>query len=104
LITIYALLWAGAVMFRVVVPDAVHKRTASRAWLADRVVVVKVMSASELIVVVPAIAESIKEVMLLFTVSPQVPESSPVTGRARPNSDVAAVAMFYLKLLLLPAA
>lgn len=91
-------------MFRVVVPDAVHKRMASRAVFAARVVVVKVTSASELIVVVPAIAESIKEVMLLFTVSPQVPESSPVTGRARPNSDVAAVAMFYLKLLLLPAA
>ena len=31
LITIYALLWAGAVMFRVTVPDAVHKRMASRA-------------------------------------------------------------------------
>ena len=55
---------------------------------------VSVTSASEVIVVVPAIAESSNEVMLLFTVSPHVPLSSPVTGRAKPNSDVAAVAMF----------
>ena len=52
-------------------------------------------------VCVPATAESSNEVMLLFTVSPHVPESSPVTGRAKPKSDVYAVAMIYLKLLFL---
>lgn len=55
-------------------------------------VVVSVVSAER--VVVPAIAESSNEVMLLFTVSPQVPDNSPVTGRARPKSDVYAVVMF----------
>jgi len=35
--------------------------------------------------------------MELLTVSPHVPDSSPVTGRAKPKSDVYAVAMFYLK-------
>jgi hypothetical protein len=30
----------------------------------------------------------------LFTVSPQVPLSSPVTGSAKPKSDVYAVVMF----------
>jgi hypothetical protein len=102
LITIYDLLWAGAVMFRVTVPDAVHKRMASLAVLAAPVVVVSVTSASELRVVVPATAESNRDVMALFTVSPQVPDNSPVTGRAKPSNDVYAVAMFYLKLQLLP--
>ena len=81
-------------MVRVAVPLAVHRRTACRDVLAARVVVVSVTSASEVIVVVPAIAVSNSAVMLLLTVSPHVPLSSPVTGRAKPNSDVAAVAMF----------
>ena len=78
-------------MLRVVVPFAVHKIIACRAWLAARVVVDSVTSPSVLSVVVPATAVSSKEVMELLTVSPQVPDSSPVTGRAKPKSDVAAV-------------
>ena len=62
-------------------------------------VVVRVTSASALIVVVPEMAESSNEVMESLTVSPHVPDSSPVTGRARPSRDVYAVAMCYLKLL-----
>ena len=81
-------------MVRVAVPPAVHKIIASRAVLADPVVVVSVTSASAVMVVVPAIAESSSEVMLLLTVSPHVPLSSPVTGRAKPRSDVYAVVMF----------
>jgi hypothetical protein len=53
--------------------------------------VVSVISASALIVVVPAIAVSSKLVMELFTTSPQVPLSSPVTGRPSPRRVVAAV-------------
>ena len=68
-----------------------HKRIACRAWLDARVVVVSVTSASVLNVVVPATAVSSKEVMELLTVSPHVPDSSPVTGRAKPSRDVAAV-------------
>ena len=98
--TTYALDCAGAVMYRVTVPPAVHKMMASRAWLAARVVVVSVTSASALSVVVPATAASSKLVMELLTVSPQVPESSPCTGRARPSSDVAAVAIIYLYVAL----
>jgi hypothetical protein len=67
---------------------------ASRAVLAAPVVVVSVTSVSVLTLVVPATAESSKDVMLLFTVSPQVPLNSPVTGRAKPKSDVYAVVMF----------
>jgi hypothetical protein len=59
--------------------------------LAARVVVVRVTSASVLSVVVPATAVSSKEVSEVLTVSPHVPDSSPVTGRARPRRDVAAV-------------
>jgi hypothetical protein len=81
-------------MFLVTVPPAVHKRIASRAVLAAPVVVVSVTSASVLRVVVPAMAESNSEVMELFTVSPHVPLSSPVTGSAKPKSDVYAVVMF----------
>jgi hypothetical protein len=80
-------------MVLVVVPPAVHKRIAGRDVLDAPVVVVRVTSASEVIVVVPAIAESSSDVMLLFTTSPHVPDSSPVTGSARPNSDVYAVVM-----------
>lgn len=79
---------------RVAVPPAVHKIIACREVLADPVVVVSVTSASEVMVVVPAIAESNSDVMLLFTVSPHVPDNSPVTGRAKPKSDVYAVVMF----------
>ena len=78
----------------VAVPPAVHRRTACREVLAAPVVVVSVTSASELIVVVPAMEVSKRAVIEVFTVSPQVPDSSPVTGKAKPNSDVYAVAMF----------
>jgi hypothetical protein len=61
---------------------------------AAPVVVVRVTSASVLTLVVPATEVSKREVMLVFTVSPQVPDSSPVTGKARPKSDVYDVAMF----------
>ena len=99
LMTMYAFDCAGAVI--VMFADAgEHKRMACLAWLAAPVVVVKVVSAVS--VCVPAIAESSSEVMLLFTVSPHVPESSPVTGSANPKSDVYAVVIVYLKLLLLP--
>jgi hypothetical protein len=40
-------------------------------------------------VVVPAIAESSKEVIELLTVSPQIPVNEPVVGRAKPRSGVA---------------
>ena len=55
----------------------------------------RVTSASALIVVVPAIAVSNKEVIELFTKSPQVLAFSLVTGRARPRSEVYEVDMFY---------
>ena len=58
--------------------------------------VVSVTSASVLKVVVPAMAESSSEVILLFTVSPHVPDNSPVTGSAKPKSDVYAVVMIKL--------
>jgi hypothetical protein len=80
-------------MFLVTVPPAVHSKMACRDVLDAPVVVVSVTSASEERVVVPAIAESSNEVMLLFTVSPHVPLNSPVTGRAKPKSDVYAVAI-----------
>ena len=86
-------------ILRVTVPPAVHRRMASREVLAAPVVVVSVTSASALIVVVPETAESNNEVMELFTVSPHVPDSSPVTGRARPKREVYAVVMCYLNLL-----
>ena len=70
-----------------------HNKIACRAWLAASVVVVRVMSASVLSVVVPATAESSNAVMLSLTVWPQVPLNSPVTGSARPSSEVDAVAM-----------
>ena len=74
---------------------------ASRDVFAAPVVVVRVTSASEVMVVVPATAESKRLVIASFTVVPHVPDSSPVTGRAKPNNDVYAVAIFYLKLRLL---
>jgi len=58
------------------------------------VVVVSVTSWSKVMVVVPATAESSNLVIQSFTVSPQVPLNSPVTGRAKPKSDVYAVVMF----------
>lgn len=78
-------------MFLVTVPPAVHSKIACRDVLDAPVVVVSVTSASEERVVVPAIAESSNEVMLLFTVSPQTPLNSPVTGRAKPSKEVYAV-------------
>jgi hypothetical protein len=42
-------------------------------------------------VVVPAIADSTRLVMEVLTTSPHVPDSSPVTGSASPNSEVYAV-------------
>ena len=76
-------------MFLVTVPLAVHKRIASRAWLAASCVVVSVTSESAERVVVPATAESSKEVIELLTVSPHAPVNEPVVGRARPRSGVA---------------
>ena len=70
---------------RVTVPVAVHKRMASRAWLAAPVVVVYVTSASTESVVVPAIAESIRSVIEVLTTVPHVPDKSPVVGSARPS-------------------
>jgi len=82
------------VIVLVTVPLAVHNRIASLDVLAAPVVVDKVTSASEVIVVVPAIAESKRFVMELLTTSPHVPDSSPVTGSASPNSEVYAVVTF----------
>ena len=89
LMTTYVLLCAGAVMYRVTVPAALHKIMASRAWLDASAVVVRVTSASVEIVVVPATAESISDVIELLIVSPHVPVNEPVVGRARPRSGVA---------------
>jgi len=78
----------------VTVPLAVHRRMASLDVFAAPVVVVRVTSASTLIVVVPAIAESKRFVMELLTTSPHVPDSSPVTGSASPSREVYAVVTF----------
>ena len=84
-------------MLRVTVPAAGFQRMiACRAWLDVPDVVVSVVSASTVMLVVPATAVSSSEVMASFTVSPHEPESSPVTGRARPRRDVYAVAMIFL--------
>ena len=91
-------------MFLVVVPVAGFQRiTACRVSLAAPSVSDKVMSASAVMLVVPATAESSNAVISSFTVAPHVPDNSPVTGRASPNNDVYAVAIFYLKLQLLPS-
>ena len=76
-----------------------HNKIACREVFAAPVVVVSVTSASVLKVVVPAIAESSSDVMLLFTVSPHVPDNSPVTGKAKPKSDVYAVVMLLPQFL-----
>jgi hypothetical protein len=89
LMTMYALLWAGAVMFRVVVPAAVQRIIAALAWFAASSVVVSVTSESTERVVVPAIAVSRRDVIALLTVSPQTPVKEPVVGRAKPRSGVA---------------
>jgi hypothetical protein len=91
LITMYGLDCAGAVIVRVAVPPAFHRIIACRAWFDARVVVLKVVSLSALSVVVPATAVSSSEVIESLTVSPQVPYSSPSTGRANPKSVVADV-------------
>jgi hypothetical protein len=94
--TTYAFDLAGAVMFLVTVPFAVHNNTALRASLSTPLTEVNVTSASVDSVVVPAMEASTNEVILLFTVSPHVPDSSPVAGRASPKSDVYAVAISKL--------
>ena len=76
-------------------PPAVHRIIACLAWFAANVVVVNVTSASDERVVVPATAESSSAVIDTLTVSPHVPDSSPVTGSAKPRSDVAAVAIKF---------
>jgi hypothetical protein len=68
-----------------------NNRIASRAVLDAPVVVLNVTSKSVLRVVVPATAESSRDVIELFTISPHVPLSSPVTGRAKPKSGEYAV-------------
>ena len=77
-----------------------HNKIACRDVLDAPVVVVSVTSASVERVVVPATAESSNEVMLLLTVSPHVPLNSPVTGRAKPKSDVYDVAMFEPQIVV----
>jgi len=48
-------------------------------------------------------AESSNEVISVLTVLPHVPDSSPVTGRARPSRDVYAVAIVnFLQVEPLP--
>jgi hypothetical protein len=89
------------VIVLVTVPLAVHRRMASLEVFAAPVVVVRVTSASEVMVVVPATAESKRLVIASFTVVPHVPDSSPVTGSASPSNDVYAVVISYLKLRLL---
>ena len=64
---------------------AVHRMTALRAWLAAPFVVESVTSAFALRVVVPATAESIRLVMESLTVTPHVPDKSPVVGKAKPR-------------------
>tara|TARA_R110002126_G_scaffold1478_5_gene8690 strand:- start:4520 stop:4738 length:219 start_codon:yes stop_codon:yes gene_type:complete len=70
---------------------------ACRASLEVSAVVVRIYGlVVDDMVVVPATAESTREVIELLTVSPQVPDSSPWTGRAKPKSDVDAVVMMNL--------
>lgn len=82
-------------MLRIAVLAPLHNRMACRAWLVAPVVVVSVTSASVLNVVVPATALSSNDVIALLTVSPHVPESSPVTGSANPSNEVYAVAISF---------
>jgi hypothetical protein len=66
--------------------EPVGIRIAARASLAAPVVVVNVQLADATeAVAVPATALSIKAVMLVLTVSPQVPVKSPVVGSANPK-------------------
>jgi hypothetical protein len=94
--TTYAFDRAGAVMFLVTVPFAVHNNMALRASLVTPLAEDNVTSASADSVVVDATASSSNVVILLFTVSPHVPDNSPVAGSASPKSDVYPVAMFKL--------
>jgi hypothetical protein len=93
LITRYCLLAAGAVT--VMFADIpLHKITAYCDDVAPKlepVVFVSVVSA--LIVWVPATAASTYVEMKLLTVSPQVPDNSPVAGRASPRREVYEVAI-----------
>ena len=72
-----------------------HNKIACREVFAAPVVVVSVTSASVLKVVVPAMAESNNAVISVLTVLPHVPDSSPVTGKAKPKSDVYEVDMVF---------
>jgi len=76
------------VIVLVTVPLAVHKRIACLDVLAAPVVVVRVTSASEEMVVVPATAVSKRLVISSLTTVPHVLASVPVTGLARPRRVV----------------
>ena len=91
-------------MFRVVDPVAVHLKIAYCAVVAPIFVAdespsvdVKVTSASVLKTSVPAIAISRYCVKPLLVVSPQVPDSVPVTGRGRSKRVVRLTVIIYLK-------
>jgi hypothetical protein len=75
--------------------EPVGLKIAARASLAAPDVVDRVQSADATeVVAAPATAVSRREVIELLTTCPQVPVSSPSTGRANPKSDVYAVVMF----------
>ena len=69
-------------MYRVTVLLAVQRMMACRDWFATSAVSESTTSESDASTVVPATAESTKDVMELLTVSPHVPLSSPVVGSA----------------------
>jgi hypothetical protein len=87
LITMYALERLGAIMLLVTPAEPVTLRIAQRASFAAPEPVVERVQFPEvtLAVAVAAMASSTNSVMLSLTVSPQVLESSPVTGRANPK-------------------
>jgi hypothetical protein len=93
LIITYVLLAAGAVM--VILADAgLHSNTMycdDEELRLTPVVLVSVVST--LTVCVPATAASTYVEMKLLTVSPQVPDNSPVAGRASPRREVYEVAI-----------
>jgi hypothetical protein len=87
------LLAAGAVT--VILADAgLHNSTMYCDEVLPRdVPIVLVSVVSVVIVCVPATAASTYVEMKLLTVSPQVPDNSPVAGRASPSSEVYEVAI-----------
>ena len=90
LTTKYPLLLAGAIILRDTPGVPVAIRIAQRAWLgAPEPSSFSVQFPRvTLAVAVPATASSINWVILLFTIGPHVPVSSPGTGRAKPKSVV----------------